>query len=131
MLAGLPFLNFRQSLPFLLAAWRRILRRRSAMKISDVESGKAAGNAQVDVNAKILPEVKPRRSVMKDPAAKKQLTPLEQGIVVAEQAMQDVPDVREDVVARLKEKIEKGEYQVSGEDIADMMLRRRAADRIR
>ena len=41
------------------------------------------------------------------------------------------PDVREDVVMRLKERMEKGEYKVSGEEVADMMVRRMKADRIR
>lgn len=41
------------------------------------------------------------------------------------------PDVREDIVMKLKEKIEKGEYEVSGDQIADMMIRRMKADRIR
>lgn len=41
------------------------------------------------------------------------------------------PDVREDVVMRLKERIEKGDYKVSGEEIAEMMVRRMQADRIK
>ena len=41
------------------------------------------------------------------------------------------PDVREEIVMKLKERIEKGEYQVSGEEIADMMIRRMKADRVR
>jgi len=41
------------------------------------------------------------------------------------------PDVREDIVMQLKERIEKGEYEVSGEEIADMMIRRMKADKAR
>jgi negative regulator of flagellin synthesis FlgM len=41
------------------------------------------------------------------------------------------PDVREDIVMRLKERIEKGEYNVSGEEIAEMMIRRMRADSVR
>ena len=41
------------------------------------------------------------------------------------------PDVREDIVMQLKERIEKGEYKVSGEEIADMMIRRMKADKTR
>jgi anti-sigma28 factor (negative regulator of flagellin synthesis) len=40
------------------------------------------------------------------------------------------PDVREDIVMKLKERIEKGEYSVSGEEIAEMMVRRMKADRV-
>jgi flagellar biosynthesis anti-sigma factor FlgM len=42
-----------------------------------------------------------------------------------------MPEVREEMVARLKEAIDKGEYQVSGEDIVDAMIRRELADGIR
>lgn len=41
------------------------------------------------------------------------------------------PDVREEVVMRLKDMIDKGEYKVSGEEIAEMMIRRMEADKIR
>lgn len=41
------------------------------------------------------------------------------------------PDVRTDIVMKLKERIDNGEYKVSGEDIADMMVRRMKADSIR
>ena len=41
------------------------------------------------------------------------------------------PDVREEIVMQLKERIEKGEYKVSGEEIADMMIRRMKADKAR
>jgi flagellar biosynthesis anti-sigma factor FlgM len=40
-------------------------------------------------------------------------------------------DVREDLVAELKGKIEKGEYNPTGEEIADAIIKREAADRIR
>ncbi len=41
------------------------------------------------------------------------------------------PDVREDVVASLRARIESGGYQVTGEQIAEMMVRRMLADRVR
>lgn len=47
------------------------------------------------------------------------------------EALSQVPDVREQIVASLKERIEAGTYQVSGEQIAEMMVRRSLADRIR
>jgi negative regulator of flagellin synthesis FlgM len=40
-----------------------------------------------------------------------------------------MPD-REEMIAELKRKIEAGEYNPSGEDIADAMIRRSIADRI-
>ncbi|MEI6511719.1 MAG: flagellar biosynthesis anti-sigma factor FlgM [bacterium] len=45
--------------------------------------------------------------------------------------VEDMPEVREEVVAELKAKIEAGEYKVSSEDIADLMIRRARADSIR
>ena len=50
-----------------------------------------------------------------------------------QQVTQDViamPD-REEFVAELKRKIEAGEYNPSGDDIADAMIRRAIADKIR
>jgi len=41
------------------------------------------------------------------------------------------PDVREDIVMKLKERIEKGEYKVDSTEIAEMMMRRAQADRVR
>lgn len=46
-------------------------------------------------------------------------------------ALADVPDTREQIIASLKERIEAGTYQVSGEQIAEMMVRRALADRLR
>jgi negative regulator of flagellin synthesis FlgM len=100
------------------------------MKISGVESGKAAVNMGA-AEAKILPADRPKGRVSGRTDKARQLSPLEQGMAVAEAALADAPDVREEYVKELKERILKGEYKVSGEEIADMMLRRRAADRIR
>ncbi|MFY9232948.1 MAG: flagellar biosynthesis anti-sigma factor FlgM [Fimbriimonadaceae bacterium] len=42
----------------------------------------------------------------------------------------DMPD-REDMVAELKARVDAGEYNPSGDDIADAMIRRSIADRVR
>jgi negative regulator of flagellin synthesis FlgM len=42
-----------------------------------------------------------------------------------------IPDVREDIVAALKARIDTGTYNISSEDIADLMVRRAYADSIR
>jgi flagellar biosynthesis anti-sigma factor FlgM len=100
------------------------------MKISGVESNKAAlshGAAE----ARILPKDRPRGLVSAKPRDASALSPLEQGMAAAEAALANVPDTRDEIVEGLKERIRKGEYKVSGEEIADMMLRRRAADKIR
>ena len=45
--------------------------------------------------------------------------------------VKEAPDVREHLVMALKERIEKGEYKVSSQEIAEMMLRRIKADHMR
>jgi flagellar biosynthesis anti-sigma factor FlgM len=100
------------------------------MKISYNESGKAAMSSGAG-EAKILPEKRPRKYERAAPEAAANLSPLEHGMAVAEAALKDVPDTRDEIVNELKDRILQGEYKVSGDDIADMMLRRRAADRLR
>lgn len=46
-------------------------------------------------------------------------------------AASHLPDVREQIIASLRERIEAGTYYVSGEEIAEMMIRRTLADRVR
>jgi anti-sigma28 factor (negative regulator of flagellin synthesis) len=46
-------------------------------------------------------------------------------------ALARIPDTREQIVASLKERIESGSYHVTGEQIAEMMVRRALADRMR
>jgi negative regulator of flagellin synthesis FlgM len=46
----------------------------------------------------------------------------------AKLAVANTPDVREDLVKSLKEKIDSGQYQVSSEQIAEMMLDRLASE---
>ena len=42
-----------------------------------------------------------------------------------------LPEVREDIIATLKARIDTGTYNVSSEEIADLMVRRAFADSIR
>ena len=42
----------------------------------------------------------------------------------------DMPD-RDEMVASIKARIEAGEYDVSGDDVADAMIRRAIADRVK
>lgn len=43
----------------------------------------------------------------------------------------ETPDVRADVVARIKAQLDAGEYRISGRDVARKMLARSLADRLR
>ncbi|MBC8101846.1 MAG: flagellar biosynthesis anti-sigma factor FlgM [Cytophagales bacterium] len=54
-----------------------------------------------------------------------------EGLDVAMSALAGQPDVREQVVSSLRERIESGAYFVSGEQIAEMMIRRQIADHVR
>ena len=102
------------------------------MKISSVESGKAGhGSAAAQAAQQILPKDRPRRKELRSHLAEAQLTPLEQGILKAELALEGIPDIREEIVEPLRKAIQEGTYKVSGQDIAEMMIRRRMADRIR
>lgn len=47
------------------------------------------------------------------------------------QAVDATPETRDDLVAKLQKQISSGTYSVSGSDIADQMVRRAQADRIR
>jgi negative regulator of flagellin synthesis FlgM len=100
------------------------------MKISSNESGKASAHLK-GAQEKILPENRPRRSGALQERTSRQLSPLERGMEIAEEALKHVPDVRESVVEELKERVKKGEYKIKGEEVADMMMRRLSADRIR
>jgi flagellar biosynthesis anti-sigma factor FlgM len=103
------------------------------MKISSFESGQA-GHTSADgaqPAQQILPKDRPRRRELRSQLAEAQLTPLERGILQAERALTDIPDIREELIEPIRKAIEEGTYKVSGMDIADMMIRRRAADRIR
>ena len=41
----------------------------------------------------------------------------------ANKQLENIPDIREDKVAQLKEQVEKGTYEVDAEKVADKMLR--------
>jgi anti-sigma28 factor (negative regulator of flagellin synthesis) len=47
------------------------------------------------------------------------------------ESLEESADLREDVVASLRARIESGEYQVSGEAVADMIVRRMLVDQVR
>lgn len=54
---------------------------------------------------------------------KLQLSSMGKDMQVAKQAVQNSPDVREDLVARYKAQFEAGTYQVSSEAFADKLIR--------
>lgn len=54
-----------------------------------------------------------------------------EGLSAAVAAVDRAPEMRAQVVASLRERIEAGAYFVSGEQIAEMMIRRLIADQVR
>ncbi|BDI29215.1 hypothetical protein CCAX7_12660 [Capsulimonas corticalis] len=65
------------------------------------------------------------------PAAEVELSSQAQTLASAMQAVDATPETRDDLVAKLQKQISSGTYSVSGSDIADQMVRRAQADRIR
>ena len=53
-----------------------------------------------------------------------QISSIGKDITIAKQAVKDAPDIREDVVGSIKEKIQNGTYDVSAADFADKLLER-------
>lgn len=52
-------------------------------------------------------------------------------VQAAYKAIADAPDIRADVVADVKARLDAGQYRVSGRDVARKMLARSLADRLR
>lgn len=63
----------------------------------------------------------------------KQFQPSEEAglITTIRDEVMAMPEVREELVARIKAAVEAGEYHVSAEDIVDAIIRRDLADRVR
>jgi negative regulator of flagellin synthesis FlgM len=61
-------------------------------------------------------------------AAEVEVSPMSQDVQFVQKVLNRMPDVREDRVSALKAAIENGTYKVSGEDIADLIIRRALAD---
>ena len=102
------------------------------MKISDNESlraGQIAPAASITSNA-ARSQAASAYGKGATPAAQVEFSEQAQAIAVAAVAVDKSPDVREDLVARIKAQVDAGTYHVSGKDIADQIVRRAKADRI-
>ena len=69
-------------------------------------------------------------AIVSAPPAEEKLTP-GQELRRVRQLAADHSDVREELVQSLKARIENGTYNVSGEEIADLMIRRAFADSLK
>ncbi len=103
------------------------------MKISIEESARAAqltpvvpvagSQSQAEQDAVAAPQTD-------TPAATATFSTQAQDISRAKAAVAAAPDVREDLVASIKQQVDSGTYKVSSSDIAEMMMRRSEADNI-
>lgn len=98
------------------------------MKISSSEYTKSHAGA---VESRVLPEGNVKGIVRSNPSLKRSSSPLEQGMTAARIALDSVPDIRTEIVDEIKSRVLSGDYQVSGDEIAEMMLRRLVADKVR
>ena len=106
------------------------------MKISSTESILAGRVTPVAGTSGVTPATRPA-DAGSTPAATVELSPQAQALATAKTeaahyvpAVNAVPD-REDKIADLKSRIAAGNYKVSGTDIADQILRRSQADKVR
>ena len=65
------------------------------------------------------------------PAASVEISARTQEIQQIKKLISAMPDEREDLVSSLQQRVQSGNYQVSGSEIADLMMRRAIADRVR
>jgi negative regulator of flagellin synthesis FlgM len=73
----------------------------------------------------------PEEAVVSSGAATVEISAAAMELLQVQKAVEAAPDAREELVAELQAKIDSGTYNVSAEDIADLMVRRAYADRIR
>jgi anti-sigma28 factor (negative regulator of flagellin synthesis) len=89
------------------------------MRISDIEVSKVR-----EISREPQDQLTDVETPVYDPAQDREL------VQQVTQSISEMGD-REDMIASLKARIEAGEYNPSGDDIADTMIRRAIADRIR
>jgi negative regulator of flagellin synthesis FlgM len=95
----------------------------NATRIGQVTGAQDVQNqAALPVQATALP------ASAESPAATVSFSAQAQEIAKATAAVAAAPEIRTNLVNSLKARIDKGEYNVSGADIADMMMRRHDAD---
>lgn len=93
------------------------------MRISDNEVKKLLAQTEGTTHSSILEDIQ-RIALENDQKADKEL------VKQVVEAIHNMPD-REDVIADLRARIESGTYNPTGDEIADAMIRRAIADRVR
>lgn len=104
------------------------------MRITDNESLRAGQVSPVAPAQTITPQNKAAAQAYgkgASPAAQVEFSQQAQAIAVAAVAVDAAPDVRADLVAKLKSQVDAGTYHVSSKDIAEKIVRQSQEDRIR
>ncbi|MBP6965005.1 MAG: flagellar biosynthesis anti-sigma factor FlgM [Armatimonadetes bacterium] len=101
------------------------------MQISASEVARLLAKQQVKTRKTGEPDLKFKEITLDELPESKVVEPTAAEIKMVAKVVDAAPDVREEVVMKLKERVEKGDYKVSGEEIADMMVRRMQADSIK
>lgn len=65
------------------------------------------------------------------PAASVEVSAGAQEIQRVRKLVAETPDIRDDVVQSIKARIDSGSYKINSDDVADQMVRRALADRVR
>ena len=89
------------------------------MKISEINNEFIK---QYKINEKLNSESKKRINENVVLEEKVSISSISRDVKLAKKAIEELPDVREERVRELKDRIERGTYNVSGEKIAEKML---------
>jgi negative regulator of flagellin synthesis FlgM len=89
-------------------------------QVVDYESRYIKQVAELYANTNTKKVIKAPES--KDISDKFELSPIGKALQIAKKAVSDAPDIRQDLVDALSQKIQAGTYYVSDEDLADKLL---------
>jgi negative regulator of flagellin synthesis FlgM len=92
------------------------------MKISKVDDAAIKALQQYEKIEKVQAEANPKVGGNPAPEEKVNLSTKARDIQQLRDAINRLPDVREDKVRELKEKVEKGVYDVNGQNVAEKMV---------
>ena len=99
------------------------------MRISTEEVSRLLSDTARERSSATLTAVPPSgRSIQSRQAAQVDVSAAAQEVLQIKKQISQLPDVRADRVQALKAQVESGTYHVSGQDIADLIIRRTLAD---
>src|SRR5438034_9288282 len=101
------------------------------MKISMEEIGRIIETQNAGRSRVSAPKEGESPQSRTEPASTVEVSTRAQEIQRAKRAVDRLPDIREEMVQEMKARIDTDNYNLSGEDIADLIIRRSYADRIR